>query len=414
MKLKDFDINGVLTSPWALWAISVTLSVIMWVYVTGMEEAENITRKFSCPLEYRGLDSQAILREKLSEVDVELRGSEEDMLRLDYTSVKAYVDARNLIPGKKYTVNINIEQPSRITLVSCFPSQATLDIVRQVTRLMTVETVLPQNIPEGYYIEGVEIIPKDVGIKGAEDDLAKVGSVRVTPSIAELQKGDELLIPVKFEQSEPFDGTVAIEPAQVRFRAQLVRGLPRKRVPVNVRLAGKLDPDYEVRSIVTDPSEVQVEGKADDLKMIEAVDTEVIDVSLMNSDRVIVVPLKRPDNEDVSISSTSSVKVSINLTEAHAEKMIANVPVELHGTDKPQNWTCEPPSVIVTIEGKPSMIAGFDADSAKLTAYVDMNNIFMTPVTLPVVTEMLSSDLFRVIRVEPQSVTVNLNEINED
>ena len=60
------------------------------------------------------------------------------------------------------------------------------------------------------------------------------------------------------------------------------------------------------------------------------------------------------------------------------------------------------------------MIAGFDADSAKLTAYVDMNNIFMTPVTLPVVTEMLSSDLFRVIRVEPQSVTVNLNEINED
>ena len=407
MKLKSFDLNEILTSPWALWLISIITAVMMWVYVTGLEERAYINLKFTCPLDYRGLDAQSILRGKLSEVDVELRGPEEDMMNLDYNSVRAFVDARNLLPGKRYTVNINVEMPINLTLVSCFPSQATLDIVRQVTRLMTVETVLPQNIPEGHYIEGVEIVPREVGVKGAEDDVAKVGSVRITPSVDELQKGEDLLMPVKFSQSEPFEGSVTIEPAQVRFRGSIARGLPRKRVPVIVRLAGNLDSDYEVRTVVTDPSEVQIEGKTEDLAKVETVDTEIIEISAMNKDSVIVSPLRQPEINGVSLVNTSSVKVSIHLSETRAEKMIRGVPVELRGTDTPHNWQCNPSSVTVTVEGRPSLIERLDTDSAGLKVFADMTDIFMTPVTLPVRMEMSSADLFRVVRIEPQNITVN-------
>ena len=408
MKLKNINFDEIFTSPLVLWLISIVSAVTMWIYVTGMDEAAYITRKFSCPLEYRSLDTQAVLRGRLSEVDVEIRGSEQAIMRVDYNSITAYVDARNLVPGKRYTANILVDLPGDITLVSCFPSQVVLDLVRQVTRLMTVETVLPQNIPEGQYIEGVEIIPKEVGIRGAEDDVAKVGAVRVTPTIEELQAGRELLMPVKFAQSEPFEGTVAIEPAQVRFRGTLARGLPKKRVPVNVRLTGKLDADYEVRSIVTDPSEIQIEGETEDLAKVEAVDTEVIDISLMESDQVIVAPLRQPEVEGVSLGSTS-VRVNIQLGETHAEKMIANIPVELRGTEGGQ-YISTPSAVSVTVEGKPSLIEAFDAEAVNLKAYVDMSNIFMIPVTLPVRTEIASGDTFRVTRVEPQNITVNIIE----
>ena len=407
MKLKNFDLNEILTSPWALWLISIISAVTMWVYVTGIDESSYITRKFSCPLEYRGLDAQSILRGRLSEVDIEIRGPEMSVTQLDYNSIRAFVDARNLLPGKKYTININVEYPSNITLLSCFPSQATLDIVRQVTRLMTVETELPQNIPEGMYIEGVAIVPKEVGVKGAEDDVAKVGRLRVTPTIEELQAGRELLMAVKISQSEPFEGSVAVEPAQVRFHGSLVRGLPRKRIPVNVRLAGKLDADYEVHSILTDPSEIQIEGKAEDIAKIEAADTEVIDISALTYDSVIVSPLRQPEIEGVSIVNASSVKVSIQLSEARAEKMIMNVPVEIRGADTSLNWVCSPATVSLAIEGRPSLVSEFDPETAGLKAYADMSNIFMQSVTLPVRTEMLSSDKFRVVRIEPQNVIVN-------
>ena len=405
-KLKDFDLDKFLTSPLVLWATSITIAVGMWLYVTGIEEREYVNRKFSAPLEYRGLDTQSILRGRLSEVDIEIRGTEEAMMRLDYNSVRAYVDARNLLPGKRYTVNINVEYPESVMLLSIFPSQATLDIVRQVTRLMAVETILPQNIPEGHYIEGVEIIPKEVGIRGAEDDLAKVGSLRITPTIEELENGIDDLLAVKFSQSEPFEGNVAVEPAQVRFRGSLARGLPRKRVPVNVRLAGRLDSDYEVKSIATDPSDVQIEGSAENLAKVEAVDTEVIEISMMNTDSVMVAPLKQPETEGVTLTGASSVRVSIQLSEVRAEKMISHIPMELRGAERPHEWSCAPSSVTVTVEGRPSMIENFDAEKAGLKAYADMTNIFMTPVTLPVKTEIESGD-FRVVRTEPQNVTIS-------
>ena len=286
-----------------------------------------------------------------------------------------------------------------------------MDLVRQVTRLMTVETILPQDIPEGHYIEGVEIIPKEAGIRGAEDDVEKVGSLRVSPTIEELQTGKELLMPVKLSQSEPFEGSVTIEPAQVRFKGVLARGLPRKKVPVDVRLTGKLDSDYDVRSITTDPSEVQIEGSTQDIAKVETVYTEVIDVSGIATDQNIVVPLRAPEVEGVSIVNAASVKVNLQLSETHAEKMLANIPVEFIGTDTPNNWTANPPAVSVTIEGRPSLVEKLSNEDINVKAFVDMSNIFMTPVTLPVKAEVAASDdlalPFRVVKVEPQNVMVN-------
>lgn len=405
-KLKNFDLNAVLTSPVFLWIISISASVLMWIYVTGMDESAYLTRKFTCPVEYRGLDAQAILRNRLSEVDVEVRGPEDAVLRLDYNSVTAFIDARNLTAGKRWTVNINVETPRSINLVSVFPSQSVLDLVRQVTRLMTVDMVLPVSLPSGYYVEGAEIIPREVGLRGAEDDVAKVGSVRITPTFEELQEGRELLMPVKFSQSEPFDGAVAIEPAQVRFRGHLVRGLPRKRVPVNVRLTGLLNPDYEVRSIITDPSEIQIEGRAEDLALIDAVNTEVIDVSGINADKMIVVPLRKPEGDKVLLVNALGVKVNISLSEAHAERLLTNVPVDFRGTDA-QNCVSIPASVNVAVEGTPSKIEMYGHDAAQVRAYVDMSNIFMSPVTLPVKGEIVSGDGLRITRIEPANVTVH-------
>ncbi len=408
--MKNFNFDKILASSWTLWALSIFLALGMWIYVTGIEESEYITRQFSCPIEYRGLDAQTIVRGRLSEVDIEIRGPEEAIMHLDYNSVKAYVDARNLAPGKRYTANINVDLPINIYLVSCFPSQATLDLVRQVTRLMTVETVLPQNIPEGHYIEGVEIIPKEVGIRGAEDDVVKIGSVRITPTIEELQEGGERLMAVKFSQSEAFEGNVTVEPAQVRFHGNLVRGLPRKRVPVNVRLTGKLDDDYEIRSVTTEPSEIQIEGNREDLAKIEAIDTELIDISSAteNENQSIVVPLRQPEIEGVSLVNNSSVKVSLQLSETRAETLLTNIPVELRNVDPLQTWEANPPNVSITIEGRPSVISKISRENINIKAYADMTNIFMAPVTLPVKTEFVSNDyVLKVTKIEPQNITIN-------
>ena len=405
MKLSRKNIDDMLASPWVLWAISILASITLWVYVTGTEESGIMTRKFSCQLEYRAVDPQAMLRGRVSEVEIEVEGSDQDVLRMNYDAVSAFVDAQNLTPGRRYTQNVNVTLPPNITLLSCTPSQVVVDLVRQVSRLMPVEVSLPSQMPEGQYLEGVEIIPKEVGVRGAEGDVAKVGALRVTPTLEELQSGKELLLPVKFAQSEPFDSSVTLEPVQVRFKGNLVRGLPRKRVSVNARLSGELNGDYEIRSIVTDPSEVQVEGETKLLANIESVETETIDISSMTSDQTIVVQLRSEDIAGVDIAGVNSVRVSIHLNKVKAGKKLTNIPIEIRGSADP-SWTCSPSFASVTIDGAPSRIEGTSQAGVGLKAWVDLSNIFVTPVTLPVRAAIVSKD-FSISKIEPATVTVN-------
>lgn len=407
MKIANRSIDDILTSPWALWLISITTAVALWFYVTGTEESDYVSRKFTCPLEYRSLDPQAVLRGRVQEVDVEIRGLEKDIARLNYDAIACFVDARNLAPGKRYTQNVSVALPPDITLVSCVPSQVVLDLVRQIVRLMPVEVVLPQDIPEGQYLEGVEVIPREVGVRGIETDVAKVGSLRAMPTAEELQSGKELILPLKFVQSEPFDDAVTLEPAQVRFKGTLARGLPKRRVPVNARLSGELDADHEILSVVTDPSEVPIEGKLELLDRVEAVETETVDISQFTANQAVVVPLKAPDVEGVSLSGVKSVRLTLQLGEVKAGKTLSNVPVEVRGSDK--SWMVNPASVAVTLEGVPSKIENLSVGDVGLRAWADLSNIFLTPVVLPVRAELASDD-FKVVKIEPSTVTVNAAE----
>lgn len=409
VRWKNFDLDSVLTSPPVLWMISITIAIIMWNHVRDLDESTYIYRSVSIPLQYQGYDqSQAVLRNRIYEVDVRVRGPEEEILRLKPDDLTAYVDARGLALGSKYTDNVKVSTPGNIALTSVSPSQVEINLVRQVSRLMTVGAELPPNLPAGTYLDETEILPKEVTVRGSEEDVAKVAKLRVFPTAEELMAGHEFLIQVKMDQSESFNGNVVIEPEQVRFRGALVRGLPKKRVPVITHTSGVPNSDYYVRSIITDPSEVQIEGKEDKIASVEAVDTEIFDINGIDADRVIVVPLKQPEIEGVTFVGTSSVKVSIHMIEARAERMLTNVPVEIRGTESPQNWMPHPSNVSVTIAGKPSLIESFNPESLDLKAYTDLTNIFMDSATLPVKTEIVSGDKFSVTRVEPQNVTVNM------
>lgn len=404
---KNFD--EILTSPWSLWAISVTAALLMWFYVMESDESGYVTRRFSCPLEYESLDAQATLRNKVSEVDVEIRGLEEVLARFDYDSVSCVVDLRNLSPGKKYTQDVRVNLPPNVSLVSCTPSQVVVDLLRQVVRLMPVEVVLPQDIPDGQYLEGVEIVPKEIAIRGGEKDISKIGAIQIQPTVQELQSGKELFLPVKLSQSEPFDEEVALEPSQVRMRASLVRGLPKKKVPVNLRLSGKPSSDYELKAVVTDPSEVHLEGPASRLSQISSVETETVDISWLSADQMLVVPLKAPNVKGVSILNVKSVRLSVHLEPAKATTQFSNIPVAIRAGSGESEWAAAPSVVVVTVEGLPSRIADIRPEDVGLQAYVDLSNIFVDSAALPVRVEIASEDL-KVVKIEPPTVTVSTAE----
>jgi YbbR domain-containing protein len=374
----------------------------MWFFIIGDSNPKNETRKLIARVEYLNLQPQVTVRSLVSEVLVEVEALARDMENLAHDSIVCEIDLKGFSSGK-YRTAVRPKLPPNVILKSVSPSELDIELVRQVARVLPIEVTLPQDIPAGQYLESVEVVPREINVKASETDMAKIGSVNIEPTFFELQTGKELLLPVNVTQSQPFEDEVIIEPAQVRINATLVTGIPRKKAPVNVRLAGKPSVDYEVRSLTTDPAEVMVQGVKDKLDMIHAVDTETVDITNLSADQTVVVPL-RALADGVSIMNVSAVRLSIRLEPIYAQKLVANVAVVVDGAGEAK-WTADPPVVDVTVEAPPSVMEAYNFTASQLRAFVDVSGIFLRRAVLPVWAAPASND-FRIVKVEPSTVSV--------
>jgi YbbR domain-containing protein len=362
-------------------------------------------------VEYRNVAPELGVRSSVQEVTIEVEAPERVMDRLDYDSILCMVDLKGFSAGR-YRELVRAEMPQNVRLINVSPSTMDINLVRLAGRVFPVEVTLPQDISVGWYLEGVEVVPKELTVQGTDRDLAKIGSVSIAPTVQELERGKELLLPVKITQSEPFEDAVTFEPTQVRMNAALVSGLPRKKVAVNVRLSGRPSMDYALRSVTTDPAEVLLQGPKEKLDAVSAIDTETVEISQISADQTLVVPLRPLEDEEVTTVDVKSVRLSLQLEPIIAQQRLSGIPIAVEGAGEDSSrkkWTLEPAVVDVTIEASPSLIEVFDLGASGLKTFVDVSSIFLRRTTLPVRGTIVSKD-FRITQIEPSTVTVNTAE----
>ena len=398
-------IDEMLTSRLVLMVVSVAVASSMWLFIIGGSSSENETRNLFARVEYLNLQPEIAVRSSVNEILIEIEAPARVMGNLEYESIVCEVDLRGLSSGK-YRPSVRPKLPQNVILKSMSPSVLDIELVRQIARVLAVDVTLPQDIPPGYYLESVEVVPKEINVKASEGDMAKIGSVNIAPTFLELQIGKELLLPVNVTQSQPFEDEVVLEPTQVKINAVLVTGMPRKKVPVNVRLAGRPSVDYAVRTLTTDPAEVMVEGDKENLDKIFAVDTETVDITDLAADQTVVVPLRSLADEGVSAVNVSAVKLSIHLEPIVAQKLISNVAVSVYGAAGQAKWVVDQPTVDVTVEAPPSIMETLNLATFQLKTFVDVSGIFLRKAVLPVWVEPVSDD-FKIVKVEPPTVTVS-------
>ena len=397
-------IDDILTKPFSLWLISIIIAVGLWTYVIGAEEKGEINRTISCKVDYINVEPPLELKSRVNEVWVSVSGQESDMdILLSENNIICQADARGFTTGR-YRIPVNVTLPKGITLRETRPSQVEIYIARYADRLLDIDLVLPRDLQEGLYLDSVEIIPKQVTIKGIESDLARIGKIKISPTMEELRSGKELLLPTELESSEAFEDEVRVEPKQVRLKAILVSGNPRRMFPVRARISGKPDDDYVLMSTMIDPAEILVEGPKASLDGLTFVETSTIDITGIKESTSMAVLVRPPQGRSLTVIGEGTVKVSVALRPVSATKEIVNIPVTIEsggGT----NWRVAPHAVTVTIEGLPSSINSTATESLDIEAYVDAQNIFSRQAVLPVRTR-INSQLFRITKVNPFTISI--------
>ena len=397
-------IDDILTKPFSLWLISAIIAVGLWTYVIGGKAEGEISRTMSYKVEYINVAPQLEVKNKAIEVWVEVAGQEKDIdVLLIEKQITCEADARGLTAGR-YRLPVNVVLPKGIRLKQIRPTQVEINLIRYADRLVNVDLVLPKDLQEGLYLDSVEIIPRQVEIKGIENDLARIGRIKISPTMEELKSGKELLLPPELESSESFEEEVKIEPKQIKLKAILVSGNPRRTVLVKARMSGAPDGDFAVLSTTVAPSEIMVEGPKSVLDKLESIETGTVDISGIRESTSMVISIKPPANKSLKVLGEGTVKVTVNLQPISATKEITSIPVKIEGGGQIP-WKAVPPTVTITVEGLPSNINSLSAESIDVEAYVNALNLFSNQATIPV-RSRINSDLFRVKSVSPYIITI--------
>lgn len=396
--------DDLISSPLFLKIISVVIAFTFWFYVSGSRTTET-TRSIMAVLEYLNVPPQTTLKGPLKEVEVILSGAPGILSSISPESVVCEVDARGLSVGK-YRLAVRVIAPKDVKLVEVIPTHVDIELMRYIDRLIPVEVSLGKELPPGLYLDMVEIIPKDVSVKGSEKDLAKIGSVRINPTLEELKAGGELTLPVEIVKSDSFEDEVSYEPKNVKLRAILAEGVPKKKVPVNARIIGKPTDDFRLKAVVVEPGVVEIEGPLAKINAVTKVDTETIDITDISKELNMVIPLRNPEDTMVKLVGASSVRVSVLLNPFTVTRLLSSLNVSVEGRSVYPRWKVEPPSVNVTVEGIPSEVNSLDEKELLIQPFVNVTNIVSRRLTVPVRIRNKTEGKLKVLKVDPPNITV--------
>jgi YbbR domain-containing protein len=395
------SIDRLLASRSFLKVLSVLVAILVWFYLVS-DRGTEVVRTATVPLEYLNVPSDMSVTSGVRDVDIQVSGTRKAALSLA-DSVASQVDLKGLGPGS-YRRPVQAILSSGLRLVEVSPPFVDFDLTRLVSRVLPVKVLVPEDLPPEYRLEEEKVEPGGVSVKGPEQMMASLDNVWVAPSPEQLLQEKELSLPII-----PFPGSdqrspLMIEPAVANLTFRLIKGFPRKIVPVRVELKGEPSHDFQVEAVVVDPPELTIQGPFESIERIDQVILAPIDVTGLASDVSEIVTAPDPA-DDAQIVDVPSVRVRINLAPRTERRLFAKMPVRLAGRSIYPGWRVEPPEVNVILEGPPSLLDSAEAEGSPVDVFVDVTNLVSQKITVPVKTTVRSRGI-TLADVDPPNVTV--------
>lgn len=321
-------------------------------------------------------NEEAYVVEGLPEtVDITLIGSKADLyIAKQSTSHEVVVDLTGLKPGQ-HKVNIKYNQANSSIDYNVNPAVATVMIYQKISKAktLTVDVLNQDALDSKLSILGVDVSTDNVVVKGAEQQLAKVATVKALVDVKNLvtqEVGTADMKDVPLKAYDESGNVVDVEIVPATIDAKINIASPSKEVPIKVIPKGNVAFGKAISLIETSETKVTVYGNADALNGLNYIPVE-IDVNELKENHQYKIQLENPVG--VKSMSVSNVTVDVKL-DTVADKNIENVSIEYRNLGSGytvQGLSAEDVTVTVNIKGVTSVIDAISATD--VVAYLDLS-----------------------------------------
>ncbi len=360
--------------------ISLILAVVLFLYVDSESTAiitDSVEVLYGQKVSVTYNNNSYVIDGMPESVDVTLIGRRVDLyLAKQLSGGIVTADLSNLGEGT-HTVKLNYDCPIHSVDYKLDPSSVNITVYPKIsqTRTANIDILNKNKLDKKLSISSVELENPDIVIKGSENVLNEVSTVKalidakkiINPKIGESELDNVKL--VAYNSNGDVIKNIEMEPKKIK--AKLVISSPNKEVPIKIMPTGNLEFGKAINSITTDISKITIYGDQDILDNIDYIPVEV-DVSNLNENKSYDIIITKPSG--IKEMSSTNLKVSISLA-TEETKEITGVPIETINLDAKYKAIAIGESsskTTVIVKGTKEVIEKIDASMIK--AQVDLKN----------------------------------------
>lgn len=360
-----------LKNNWSLAGLSLVLAVMLWVFVT---DVENPTRTdffpATIPVETVNVSRDlAVASLSESAVSVRISAPEDTWDDLTRDNFRASVDLSGVSQREvEVTVRVEVTGAGGVEIVEVSPRRVAVSLETVTSKAVPVLVQLAGAPPLGYAASPATVVPEQVMVSGPESLVNLVEEAVADVNLTGVRVSLEQVFSVTARDSHggDIDG-VTLQPNTVAVDLPIVQQEFTTVYVVNPAFRGVPAEGFTVTDVTVEPSFVSVTGPIEVLQSISTVATEEVDIDGATSDVIRVVDVRLPAGATVQGQESVTVQVSVAPLGAAQSEVAFDVTPRLDGLAPDLTATLSPTVVRVRVAANISILSALSSSDVVVT-----------------------------------------------
>lgn len=380
LKLSDKPLEKALSKKSSMIILSLVLAVIVFVIIDRQNTTlleKNAEVLYDIPLSATYNDEEYVVEGLPETVDITLIGTKANLyLAKQLPTQDVNVDLSDLKPGV-HKVNLKYKQSITSVEYKIDPSEVTVVVSSKKSETRSVESdiVNLNKLDSKLAINNTKLDTDEVIIKGTEDGLAKVSTIKALINVSDMvdpKAGTNTLKDIPLIAYDENGSKVDVEMVPSKVTATVEIESPSKTVPLEIEPTGNVIFGKAIKNITSSVQKVTIYGNSKVLDNTNSIKVK-IDVNNLKSNKDYTVTIKKPAG--IREISEKVVTAKVELDDEVTTELSG---VKLGVVNLGSNYTAQATSenateVTVILKGVESIIKNITPSDVE--AYVDLEGL---------------------------------------
>ena len=380
LKLSDKPLEKALSKKSSMIILSLVLAVIVFVIIDRQNTTlleKNAEVLYDIPLSATYNDEEYVVEGLPETVDITLIGTKANLyLAKQLPTQDVNVDLSDLKPGV-HKVSLKYKQSITSVEYKLDPSEVTVVVSSKKSETRSVESdiVNLNKLDSKLAINNTKLDTDEVIIKGTEDSLAKVSTIKALINVSNMvdpKAGTNTLKDIPLIAYDEKGAKVNVEMVPSKVTATIEIESPSKTVPLEIEPTGNVIFGKAIKNITSSVQKVTIYGSSKVLDNTNSIKVK-IDVNNLKSNKDYTVTIKKPAG--IREISEKVVTAKVELDDEVTTELSG---VKLGVVNLGSNYTAQATSenateVTVILKGVESIIKNITPSDVE--AYVDLEGL---------------------------------------